>query len=126
MAERDTSQVTQARHANLQSNTNSLVAVTHRKFCAALVLGTCIAQDDTERLKTEHLGSVIAFDPQTHTAVTPGLTLEMAQRLDNYYLEEGSGFFPKWAGFKRMKKTEMLASYKEWMASVSKLRAATP
>ncbi|EAQ96398.1 hypothetical protein [Congregibacter litoralis] len=101
-----------------------MIPVTHRNISAALVTGFGKTQDGRDRLITEHLGSVLAFDPETHTVATVGLTVQMAQKLDNFYINEGSGFYPKWAGFKRMQKSQLVESYREYLDKLSEQQKA--
>lgn len=79
-----------------------------RALSAYLVTG----HHDKEKLSTENLGHVHAFDPERHVFVATGLTLQMAERLENYYIREGSYCYPKWEGFKRLKFNQLSDSYR--------------
>ncbi|MEM8489624.1 MAG: hypothetical protein AAF756_02275 [Pseudomonadota bacterium] len=103
----------------------AMLPVFQRDLTASLVLGLAKVPTRTPRLKCEHLGSVIAFDPENHIAVAAGLTKKMAEQLENYYLNQGEAFYPAWAGFKRMSKAELVESYKQWLAKLPKDHALT-
>ncbi|WP_116368358.1 hypothetical protein [Parahaliea mediterranea] len=68
-----------------------------------------------DKLSDENLGQVLAFEPESHTFVSPGLTLEMGQRLPNYYLRANNFCFPKWNGFRRITRHELRASYEAFL-----------
>lgn len=89
-----------------------MIPVLNKHLSVVLVLGVDEAE---QKLQTEHLGSVVALDPEAHLFVTAGFSLEMAQRLQNYYINEASGFYPAWAGFRRMRKPDLFASYRQWL-----------
>ncbi|MFV0478281.1 MAG: hypothetical protein ACK5ME_10650 [Parahaliea sp.] len=72
-----------------------------------------------DRLSTTSLGHVLCFEPGTHSFVSPGLTLEMAKRLPNYFLRLGNDAYPKWAGFRRIPRSELRTSYERFLRETS-------
>ena len=89
-----------------------MIPVLNKHLSVVLVLGV---DEAGQKLQTEHLGSVVAFDPEAHLFATAGFSLEMARRVQNYYINEASGFYPAWVGFRRLRKPELLASYRQWL-----------
>ncbi len=89
-----------------------MIPVNKSPYSVFLVTGF---QEDEDKLTAENLGPVFGFDAETHSFVSPGLTLEMSQRLPNYYLQLGNHCFPKWNGFKSIWKSKLKSSYEAFL-----------
>lgn len=71
--------------------------------------------DDEKSLKTECLGHMIAIDPDTHTPMFVGIKFEATKRLQNFYFRDGSGYYAKWNGYRRLDKGQLSASYRKYI-----------
>ncbi len=59
------------------------------------------------------LGQVLGYDGLSHNFAGLGMPLEMCEKTPTICLRVENYWYPKWVGFRRMKKSAMVASYAE-------------